>query len=140
MITYVDTSVLIKLVVEEPGSEAAEQIWQQSDSVVASRLIVVEARAALATAERSGRITADELVESRRSLIELVENLGLIEVTASVIDLACNVAETQRLRGYDAVHLASAAIVAADVFASADARLCDAASAEGIHVANPIGS
>jgi hypothetical protein len=41
------------------------------------------------------------------------------------------------LRGYDAVHLAAASVVGADVFSSADVRRCMAASSAGFHVANP---
>jgi hypothetical protein len=36
------------------------------------------------------------------------------------------------------VHLAAAHLVGADVFSSADRRLCEAASSSGFHVANPI--
>ena len=32
MITYVDTSTLIKLIIEEEGSDRAELIWQATDS------------------------------------------------------------------------------------------------------------
>ena len=50
MITYVDTSTLIKLIVDEEGSDRAELIWQSADSVASVSLVVVEARAALAAA------------------------------------------------------------------------------------------
>ena len=50
MITYVDTSTLIKLIVQEPGSELAAHIRETSDALTTARLIDVEARAALAGA------------------------------------------------------------------------------------------
>ena len=50
MIAYVDTSTLIKVIVDEPGSEMAAQIWETADTLAAVRLIEVEARAALAAA------------------------------------------------------------------------------------------
>lgn len=31
MITYVDTSVLVKLLVDEMGSGAAQQVWENAD-------------------------------------------------------------------------------------------------------------
>ena len=58
MITYVDTSTLLKLVVEEPGSERASTIWTSADAVASVALIVVEVRAALAAARRGRRLTA----------------------------------------------------------------------------------
>ena len=52
--------------------------------------------------------------------------------------LASDLATTYSLRGYDAVHLAAAHLVGAEVFSSADRRLCEAASSSGFHIANPI--
>lgn len=54
------------------------------------------------------------------------------------LQLAGDLATKHGLRCYDAVHLAAAHLVGADVFSSADRRLCDAASSTGLHVANPI--
>ena len=50
MITYVDTSSLLKLIVEEPGSDRAALIWDTADALAAASVIVVEGRAALAAA------------------------------------------------------------------------------------------
>jgi PIN domain nuclease of toxin-antitoxin system len=50
MITYVDTSTLLKLVVDEEGSDRAAVIWSSAESVAAVSLIEVEARSALAAA------------------------------------------------------------------------------------------
>jgi hypothetical protein len=44
----------------------------------------------------------------------------------------------EALRGYGAVHLAAALAVRADVVASADGDLCEAARRNGLHVANPL--
>lgn len=51
---------------------------------------------------------------------------------------ARKLAPDHALRGYDAVHLAAATMVGADVFTSADSALCDAAAREGMLVANPL--
>jgi len=61
VITCVDTSTLIKLIVDEVGSERAELIWHSADSLASIGLIVVEARVALAAAARDNRISADQL-------------------------------------------------------------------------------
>jgi hypothetical protein len=42
--------LLIKLIIDEAGSDAAEVIWDQPDVLVAARLLYVEGRAALAAA------------------------------------------------------------------------------------------
>jgi predicted nucleic acid-binding protein len=139
VITYVDTSTLIKLIVEEPGSALAEQIWQSADALAAVRLIEVEARAALGAARRNGRLTTARHRRSVEVLKELLRQLDIVEITADLIAVAARLAETHALRGYDAVHLAGAVLVGADALMSADTMLCDAASAEGIAVANPLG-
>lgn len=138
MITYVDTSTLIKLIVEEPGSALAAQIWETADALAAVRLIDVEARAALAAALHAGRLTTAQHRRAVKMLGELVGQLDLIEVTAELITPAGRLAEVHALRGYDAVHLAGALIVGADVLTSADGALCTAASREGIAVAHPL--
>ncbi len=48
MITYLDTSSLLKLLIDEDGSERAELIWDTADVVAGLALIVVDARAAAA--------------------------------------------------------------------------------------------
>lgn len=138
MIAYVDTSSLLKLLIDEPGSERAELIWDGADHVVSCRLALVESRAALAAAERGGRLTRAQHRAAKASLRELVEQLDLAEVTAELVDQAAELAEQQALRGYDAVHLAAALRVEADVLTSADTALCDAAQRVGLAVANPL--
>lgn len=138
MITYVDTSSLLKLVIDEDGSERVERIWDSSEVVAGSALIVVEARAALAAAARGARLTAAQHRKARSELAVLVEELSIVEVTEQLIADAAELAEQEALRGYDAVHLASALVIGADLLTSADATLCEAAARRGVHVANPL--
>lgn len=137
MITYVDTSSLLKLLIDEDGSESVAAIWDAADVVAAVQLIVVEARAALVAAERGARLTAAQHGNAKRGLVVLVEGLAIVEVTEDLIETAADLAEREALRGYDAVHLAAAHVIDADVFMSADAFLCEAAVRRGFHVATP---
>jgi predicted nucleic acid-binding protein len=140
VITYVDTSTLIKLLIEEPGSDRAARIWEAADAVVSVSLIEVEARAALAAAERTGRMTAAEHRRAKRALADLLAQLDIVEVTSALVTTASELAEDAALRGYDAVHLAGAIEVGADVFSTADADLAAAAELRGLAVANPIAA
>lgn len=137
MITYVDTSTLLKLVIEEPGSEQAEVIWRAADALVCVKLGYVEARAALAAAHRARRLTLHQHRAARQSLELLWNQVSLAEVSDGVIARAADLAEELGLRGYDAVHLAVAAELDVVVFSSADRQLCAAAAALGMHVADP---
>lgn len=138
MITYVDTSTMLKLVIDEDGSDRAALIWDTADAVASVALVVVEARAALAAAGRRGRLTSAQHRRAREETTLLIEELTIVEVTEELVARAADLAEEEGLRGYDAVHLAAALTVEATVLSSADAELCSAAQRRGLHVADPL--
>jgi len=96
-----------------------------------------EVRAAVAAALRSGRISAVQHDASRRHLERLWEEVDQVELTMVLALRAGDLAEQHGLRGYGAVHLASAEAVADSdtVFVAADPRLLGAARALGVMVA-----
>jgi hypothetical protein len=138
VITYVDTSTLLKLLVDEEGSDRAELVWDAADSLASVSLVVVEARAALASATRGGRLTSEQHQQAKDGLLALIGDLHLVQVTDELITRAGDLAEDERLRGYDAIHLAAAIYLGASILTSADDALCDAASRNAMHVANPL--
>ena len=140
MIAYVDTSALLKLLLEEDGSAVAEAVWDLADARVAAGLAVVEARAALAAAERGRRISAADHAAVKVGLLGLADELHLVDVTGELLGDAAQLAEDQALRGYDAVHLAAALLAGSQVLLSADAGLCAAAERCGLHVADPLAA
>ncbi|MFV0426374.1 MAG: type II toxin-antitoxin system VapC family toxin [Beutenbergiaceae bacterium] len=138
MLAYIDTSTLLKLAINEVGSDQADTIWVSADAVASVSLITVEARAALAAARRGNRITSSQHESTRQELDALIEELHIVEPTNELIAQAATLAEVERLRGYDAVHLSSALVVGATILSSADQGLCAAAQRRGFHVANPL--
>ena len=56
MIAYFDTSAVIPPVIGEPSSATCARMWNEATRSVSVRLLYPEARAALARAERMGRI------------------------------------------------------------------------------------
>ncbi len=139
MITYVDTSTLLKRLLEEDGSARADVIWESADVLVSAALVVVESRAALAAAERGGRLTVREHRSVKAGLVDLLEEVAIVEVTVELVAVAADLAEEEALRGYDAVHLAAALEVGAQILTTSDSALCAAAVRRGLHVANPLG-
>jgi uncharacterized protein len=140
VITYVDTSTLLKLIIDEEGSGRAVLIWSSADAVASVSLITVEARAAIASAARGRRLTATQASDAVDELDALLRVLYLIPVTDELVSAAAELAAVEGLRGYDAVHLAAALDISATVFSSADTTLCAAAERRGLHVANPLNS
>jgi predicted nucleic acid-binding protein len=96
-----------------------------------------EARAALAAARRAARISGSELVQSRRALDLVWDEIDEVELTAELARWAGDLAEEFALRGYDAVHLASLRALAGPdtVFVAADRRLLGAVRSLGVPVA-----
>ena len=138
MIAYVDTSALIALLVDEPGSQRASRLWDLADHVVAVRLIYAEARAALAQTTRMGRLASTDLTTTIDALDGLCANLDLLEVDEHRVRRAGEFAQHHALRGYDAVHLAAAEPIRDDttVMVAGDRDLCEAARRLGMAVAD----
>jgi predicted nucleic acid-binding protein len=120
--------------VAERGTATATSAWNAADGIATGRLLYPEARAALAAAQRAGRLTGRAYSGRKQTLEELWRQTDVVEVSAPLALLAGELAEKHSLRGYDAVHLAAALLVAADVMVSADSDLLLAATAEGLAV------
>jgi predicted nucleic acid-binding protein len=99
-------------------------------------LVYPEARAAAAAAERSGRIGARTLRRAVRTINGLYAELRVIGVDARLVEAAGELAERHGLRGYDAVHFASALAIGEPelVLATWDHDLQGAAAACGYTV------
>jgi len=139
VITYVGTSVLLELLVDdEVGGPAAERLWMQSDRVVCVEIGCAEARTALAAAHRGGRLTTRSHNVSKAELEHLWAQMDVVVVTTALVRAAGLVAELDGLRGYDAVHLAACLASGATVFAAADDRLLAAARRHRLAISNPM--
>ncbi len=98
----------MKLVVTEQGSELAAELWKTRHAAASSVLSYPEGRAALAAARRVGRLTAGAHRSSLEDFEATHEELVGVGVDAPLARHAGELAEELGLRGYDAVHLASA--------------------------------
>lgn len=121
----------------ESGSAQAVTLWQSATTASSSRLTYVEARSALARGVATRRLRTARLGHAKAKLELLMEQLRLVEPTASVIRAAGQIAEEYGLRAYDAVHLASALSLGDRqvVVATWDADLARAAREVGLAVA-----
>ena len=109
MIGYLDTSALVPLLIGEATSPACREFWNTADAVTSTRLLYVEAAAALARAERAGRMTADEPHRATALLDRMIVEIEAVEVDERLVRTAADLARRFGLRGYDAVHCAAAA-------------------------------
>ena len=137
MITYFDTSAIVPLLIDEATSEHSSILWNATDEPISSVLVYVETRAALASAFRSRRLTRNQFESSKEIFEELYEKILEVQVSASLLQRAAELSELLSLRGYDAVHLASAETVGEGecIFATYDIKLSSAANNLGLFAA-----
>jgi uncharacterized protein len=95
-------------VIAEVGSELASELWATPYPATSSILSYPEGRAALAAARRGTRLTAAAHARALEDFESLQDELSLIGVDVQLAREAGELAEKSALRGYDAVHLASA--------------------------------
>ncbi len=138
MITYFDTSILMKLLIDDEAFRAeSERLWVESDFAVCAEIGYAEARAALAAVRRSKRLTTAGLRIAKEELELLWQQMTVVVVDTELVRAAGDLAEHDALRGYDAVHLAAAVAGQATVVASADRQFVEAARRRGFAVAEP---
>lgn len=138
MIAYLDTSAIVPLLIVEPTSDVCRDLWDSADAVATSQIAYVEAAAALAMAQRLERITPRQHAAALRLLDRLWAEIAVVAVDDDLVRRAARLARERELRGYDAVHLASAEeLVDPDfIFVSGDRELLAAGTTMGLSVAN----
>jgi hypothetical protein len=125
-------------VIAEVGSDLASEMWATPHPAISSILSYPEGRAALAAARRGARLTAAAYTRALENFGSLHEELSLIGIDVQLARDAGELAERSALRGYDAVHLASA-LSAGDAITlvSWDEDLRHAAARNGCALAPP---
>jgi predicted nucleic acid-binding protein len=136
-LVYFDSSALVKLVLDEVGSDIAATLWNACDVALSSRLAYPEVCAALAAAERTHDLTEAEASAAASDWELFWVSMRPVELSADVERVAGSLAVTHQLRGADAVHLASAlALGSTDLTVAVwDKRLHAGAAAVGLAVA-----
>lgn len=143
MILYLDTSALVKLYVREAGTAALQTHAAKAEALATSSVAYAETRAAFARLKHTGMTTDVRHQQRLRQLDRDWDALLKVELAPDVLRSAGDLAEIYNLRGFDAIHLASAlwcwralkARVAAPVdFAVFDRRLAAAADKAGLTV------
>jgi predicted nucleic acid-binding protein len=106
---------------------------------MSSLALYPEARSAVASARRRRRIDEAEHVAAIAVLDALWGSVDGLELTEPLARRSGELAEAHGLRGYDAIHLASAEAILddGDVMIVSDTRLAEAAASIGIDALVP---
>jgi len=153
-VLYLDSSAVVKIYIPETGSpwvrslvEAVTPEGEWENEIALAKIGIVEVVAAIAKRRRMRDITAEQQKKLIANFLDdCVERFAKFDADDSVIKLAVDLAQRHPLRGYDAVHLATAitlsrTLVASKLpplaFISADDVLCTAAKGERLLAENP---
>ena len=139
MILYLDSSALAKRYLSEVGSADVERLVAGAELVATSVITRVEVSAALARARRQKLLGAGPAARLRTLFASHWGSLVRLSLLESTVERADSLAWELDLRGFDAVHLASAmswrdAIAEAPVLATFDKELWKAAQMVGVEV------
>lgn len=125
---YVDSSALVKLVIEETESSELEHHVGDEVALATSRIALVEVPRATRIANPSEKV--------QQETTRLLDACLLVDVNDRVLKDAAALA-SRTVRALDAVHLATALYIDADELVAYDRRLVDAAAAQGLSTASP---
>ena len=150
MLYCFDSSAVVKRYATERGSAWVRSIVPSDaeNTIYLGQVGIVEIAAALSRKVRTQELSHDEYEAALWLFLMDVRNEEYVVTPLSdyIVELAVNLTRRHPLRGYDAVHLATAialnnALMSAGlsklVFLAADARLCDADRGEGLATENP---
>lgn len=132
-VIYLDTSAFVRLIWAEPESDALQEYLRQHDTepLVASSLLVVEARRTVLRSDPPSMVRADLLLS----------RVGQLGIGPAVIEAAGRL-PVPGLRSLDAIHLATALMLQAELRAlvTYDLRLAQAADEHRLEVVAPGGN
>ena len=142
MILYLDTSALVKRYFQEPYSDDVISRWKSATQIVTSFVAYAETMASMYRKKREADL-ADALIRKiADSFHRDWEGFIRVEVNGELNGYIDRVVEGYPLRGFDAIHLASAMVIHERlpedfVFACFDDRLASAAQSEGLETFPP---
>jgi predicted nucleic acid-binding protein len=106
MIAYVDSSVLLRLVLSQSGALAE---WSSVSRGVASALVEVECLRSIDRLRLAGRLDDREIAARRQAVYRLLDTMEVVETTRPILVRAAQPLPTL-LGTLDAIHLATASL------------------------------
>lgn len=109
-ILYLDTSALVKQYVLEAGSKDVQKLIRSADHSGTSLITRAEMASAMARAVQRKLLVSTEAEVAWNEFLTDWSSLSRLSVSRQIADRASTLAWEYTLRGYDAMHLASAVL------------------------------
>jgi uncharacterized protein len=144
---YLDTSALVKLYVQEPGTQRLLGLTRSSNNnrFAVLSLARVEMHSAVRRRQRDGDLDAQNAEHILARFDNHIEARFIRQlINEALLDLAVALLDRYTLRAYDAVQLAGCIVLRTSsghdppIFVCSDRRLIEAAEAEGLAAMNPV--
>lgn len=137
MICYCDSSALIKRYIEEAGTDQVDRIFEGDPMVITSTVAFAEIMAAFRRKYREGILSRSGYRKTVSEFKNEYSKLALVSITPELNQIIEGLLLKHPLRGFDAIHLASALLVQKEGpltvrFACFDRVLNKAATVEGL--------
>jgi len=138
---YLDTSALVKRFVSEKGSSFVSRIITQEGPIATAKIAYAEVFASFARKLREGHLTKPKHALACRQFEADWPAYIRVDLFDELLVIARDLIQRHPLRGYDAIHLASAISLKNGLgqqvsFSAADERLLRAAEKESLEVIN----
>lgn len=138
---YLDTSALIKRFVVETGSDLVQLIVTGQGPIATAKIAYAEVYAGLNRKRREGALSGPGYKLAAQQFEGDWQAYVRVDLRDEILSLARGLIERHPLRGFDAVHLASALSLKSSLgeeitFAAADGGLLQAAAAENLRALN----
>lgn len=141
---YFDTSALVKRFVTEEGSDRVERLIAEAAAVATAKIAYPEIYSGLTRKWREKDLSRSDYELACRQLEMDWESYVRIDLDDAILQISRDLIRRYPLRGFDAVHLASAAYLQKALgepiaFVAADKRLLEAAQKESLETVGVVG-
>ena len=134
MRVFFDSSAFVKRYVREEGTDVVLSWCDQATELCLSGIALPEIVSAFCRLLREDLVSPVQYRHLKTVLMADISDAAICDLTPEVIRQSIITLEKNAMRGMDAIHLGSALALKVDLFVSADARQCDAATQAGLRV------
>jgi uncharacterized protein len=134
MRVFFDSSAFVKRYVREEGTDTVLLWCDKATELCLSGIAIPEIVSAFCRLQREKHVSPLQYRHLKAMLMADIVDAAICDLTPEVIRQTIIGLENNVLRGMDAIHLGSALVLDAEVFVSADARQCAAATKAGLSV------
>ncbi len=131
---FFDTSAIAKRFIQEAGSDAVMGYWNQADEIWISDLCLAELFSVINRLKREKKLGSSLYSLLKRHILSDLDTIFRIDLSHLVLKEAITCFETAHVKTLDAIQIASAIVISADMFFTSDKNQSSVAKKMGLNV------